>query len=325
MLHSSFSERWSPSSSASHESAHQVVRRCRASAREERVEIRDELVGVSREAARPAQASSAEHERVRPFPEPRSVLGRDAEELGDHRDRKQNAKSSTSSICPRSTTRSIELVGDLLDRADEAARPLRGVNAFVTRRRRRRWSSPSFDSRFSLTRDRLRRARPPRVQRSRRARAPVRRVEHEMLVVGEAALRRRRRRVTNQMGVRRRARLEVDRALLARTRIRRVRREPEVVAVEVEPLSARHARAMMSRREPQADARVRRDGLPRLGAPARPANGRGSRARRSRRRVSALGRPRRLRAVPTRRPRDRPGRERRRRRRAAARIASPRR
>ena len=46
---------------------------------------------------------------------------------------------------------------------------------------------------------------------------------------------------------------------------------------------------MMSRREPQADARVRRDGLPRLGAPARPANGRRSRARRSRCRVSAAG------------------------------------
>ncbi len=63
---------------SSHESAHQVVRRCGASAREERVEIGDELVGVSRELLDELRRHRRKHERVRPFPEPRLVLDGDA-------------------------------------------------------------------------------------------------------------------------------------------------------------------------------------------------------------------------------------------------------
>ena len=78
---------------------------------------------------------------------------------------------------------------------------------------------------------------------------------------------------------------------------------------------------MMSRRESQADPRVRRHGLPRLGAPAWPAYGRGRRARSARLGLSALGRPRGRRPHRHRRACDGAGRERRRRGRAAARAS----
>ena len=82
----------------------------------------------------------------------------------------------------------------------------------------------------------------------------------------------------------------------------------------------RHAPAMMSGRESEADARVRRDGVPRLGSPAGPAHGRRRPARGPRNHLSGLERARGRRAHRHRRPRDRPGCERRRRRRSAART-----
>jgi hypothetical protein len=63
-----------------------------------------------------------------------------------------NAKSSTSSISPREATASIRSSAICWMRGRSSS-TMRGVNAFVTRRRSRRWSSPSlFSMWFSMNR-----------------------------------------------------------------------------------------------------------------------------------------------------------------------------
>ncbi len=122
------------------------------------------------------------------------------------------------------------------------------------------------------------------------------RVEDEALVVGEqrddvvVARDEPDRRLAVEPG------LQVHGTLLPHACVRLVGRHPELVAVQVVASSGRHAGAMMSRREPQADARIRRDGLSRLGAAARASHGRRSGSRRTRRAVSLVGGTRRRRA-----------------------------
>jgi hypothetical protein len=62
-----------------------------------------------------------------------------------------NAKSSTSSIRPRSATRSTS-PSAISRMRGRSCSTNRGVNAVVTSRRKRRWSSPSSARRFVFTR-----------------------------------------------------------------------------------------------------------------------------------------------------------------------------
>ena len=230
MLDSSSSESVSPPSSTATSALTRSSPGSFAPLSEERVQVLDE---VAHQSVEPLQLGGRErrpHHRVRPLAEAVAVGDGDAEQLGDHRDRQRErerrdelhlAVGDDGSISPSAISwirgRSCSII--------------RGVNAFETRRRRRRWSSPSrLSMLLSMKRERTPGGRLGR-QLLRRQREP--RVADEALVVEQHRLRvvvarhEPDRRLAVDPG------LAEDGVVLAHLREGRVRVGAERVAVEV--------------------------------------------------------------------------------------------
>ena len=103
-----------------HERAHEVVGRLGAPLREEHVEVGDELVGMPQELLAQLVRHRREQKAVRPYAEAISILGRDAEQLGDHRDRKREREVVHELHAAFGSDSVDEVVGDLLDPRSQA-------------------------------------------------------------------------------------------------------------------------------------------------------------------------------------------------------------
>ena len=115
------------------------------------VQVGEELLGRDGELLLLLLGERRDDEDVRPLAEAVAVLGGIPSSSQITMIGSGKAKSSTRSISPRGSTASISSSAISWIRGRSAS-TMRGVNAFVTSRRRRRWSSPSFVSRCVLTR-----------------------------------------------------------------------------------------------------------------------------------------------------------------------------
>ncbi len=126
------------------EGAHEVVARVGAALLEELGEVGEELLRVPEEQLDRVLSQRGADEGVRPDAEAVSILGRDAEQLGDDDDRERE-REAVHEVRFRLAARLMSSMSSsaISWMRGRSCSTILGVNALATRRRRRRWSSPS--------------------------------------------------------------------------------------------------------------------------------------------------------------------------------------